>query len=179
MTSYRIWDPALRLFHWLLALGFIANAFLIDGESRLHELVGFTIMGLVGLRLIWGLVGPQAARFASFLPSRGALTAQLQDMALGRHSAHLGHSPLGALMIFNLLGTLILVGLTGYMMTTNAFWGVKWVEEAHEILATWAELSVLAHVLAVLWESRRTGINLPKAMITGRKDIPDRINLSR
>jgi cytochrome b len=53
------------------------------------------------------------------------------------------------------------------------------VEEAHEILATWAELSVLAHVLAVLWESRRTGINLPKAMITGRKDIPDRINLSR
>ena len=38
---------------------------------------------------------------------------------------------------------------------------------------TWAEISVLVHVAAVIWESRRTGVNLPRAMVTGYKDIPE------
>jgi cytochrome b len=76
-------------------------------------------------------------------------------------------------MIFNLLGSVLLIGLTGYMMTTNTYWGVDWVEETHEALVTWAEISIVLHVLAVIWESRRTGVNLPRAMITGVKTVPD------
>ena len=51
-----------------------------------------------------------------------------------------------------------------------------WVEDTHEGLVSWAEISILLHIIAVIWESRRTGINLPKAMITGTKIIPDNIN---
>lgn len=76
-------------------------------------------------------------------------------------------------MIFNLLGTVLFIALTGFMMTTDAYWGVDWVEEVHEALVTWAEISIVLHVLAVIWESRRTGVNLPRAMITGVKIVPN------
>lgn len=177
MKQYPVWDPALRLFHWALAAGFIANAAFTDPEAFLHEWIGYAILFLVGFRLLWGLVGPRAARFASFLPTGTAVMAQIGDIATHRHRAHLGHSPLGALMILNLLATFAAIGLTGHMMTTNAFWGVEWVEEAHEMLVTWAEISVILHLAGVFWESRRTGVNLARSMITGRKDIPEDVNL--
>ena len=81
-------------------------------------------------------------------------------------------------MIFNLLLTLIGISASGYMMTTNAFWGVEWVEEVHEVLVTWAEISIVLHIAAVLFESWRTGVNLPRAMVTGTKSVPDDIRLS-
>lgn len=177
MTDHRIWDPFLRLFHWSLAVLFFANAALTDPDGTPHEWIGYAIGGLIALRLIWGLVGPRAARFSSFAPTAHSLTGQLTDMASGRKSAHLGHSPLGALMIFNLLAALTGIVVTGYLMTTTAFWGIEWVEEAHEVLVTWAELSVVAHIVAVFWESRRSGINLPRAMVTGVKRVPDTVRL--
>lgn len=177
MTDHRIWDPFLRFFHWSVAVLFFANAVLTDPESTLHEYIGYALGALIALRLIWGLIGPRPARFAAFAPTPAGVTTQLTDMAAGRKSAHLGHSPLGALMIFNLILSLAGIAVTGYMMTTNAYWGVEWVEETHEALVTWAEISVLVHIAAVIWESRRTGINLPRAMVTGVKRVPDTVRL--
>lgn len=178
MKDYKIWDPAVRFFHWSLVAGFAANALFTDGESNLHAWIGYAVAGLIASRLVWGIIGTRAARFASFLPTGRAVIEQLGDIATHRHRAHLGHSPLGALMILNLLATIAAIGLTGYMMTTSAFWGVAWVEEAHEMLVTWAEVSIVVHIGAVIWESRRTGVNLARAMITGRKTIPDDVNLA-
>jgi len=104
---------------------------------------------------------------------------QIGDIATHRRRAHLGHSPLGALMIFNLLAVMLAIGVTGYMMTTDAYWGVEWVEEAHEMLVVWAEISVVLHIAAVVFESWRTGVNLPRAMITGKKSVPDDVRLAR
>ncbi len=60
-----------------------------------------------------------------------------------------------------------------WMMTTATFWGVDWVEELHEVLVVWVGLSAGVHVVAVIVESRRTGVNLPRAMVTGSKVMPD------
>ncbi len=177
MHSIKVWDPFVRLFHWSLVAGFTANALFVDEDSDLHEWIGYAVVALVAARILWGLVGPRTARFAAFLPTPQAVMAQITDIATRRRRAHLGHTPLGALMIVNLLVTMLAIGATGYMMTTNAFWGIEWVEDTHEALVTWAELSVVAHVAAVIWESRRTGVNLPRAMVTGRKRIPDDINM--
>lgn len=38
-------------------------------------------------------------------------------------------------MIVALLAVLIGTTVTGYMMTTEAYWGAKWVEQLHEALA--------------------------------------------
>lgn len=172
MTRTYVWDPFVRIFHWTLAAGFAANALFTDPEGALHERLGYAIAALLALRLVWGVVGSRHARFSDFPPSPGAALGQIGEMATGRVRRHAGHSPLGALMIYNLLLSLALIALTGWMMTTLAFFGVEWVEEAHEALATWAELSVIVHIAAVILESRRTGINLPKAMVTGYKQLP-------
>ncbi|MBV7392930.1 cytochrome b/b6 domain-containing protein [Mameliella sediminis] len=177
MTEHHVWDRFLRVFHWSTAGLFLLNTLLTDPESALHIWIGYAVGTLVVLRLIWGLIGPKTARFHSFAPRRRTLRRQLMDMATGRKSAHLGHSPLGALMIFNLIAVLIGISASGYMMTTSLFWGVDWVESLHEALVTWAEISVVVHVAAVLWESRRTGINLARAMVTGVKTVPDTVRL--
>jgi cytochrome b len=170
--TIRVWDPFVRLFHWLLVAGFAANALFTDPEAWLHKWIGYGIAGLVATRLVWGLIGTRHARFSDFLPSVSGSFGQLREMATGRRRVHAGHSPLGALMIYNLILTIIGISITGYMMTTVAYFGVGWVEDAHEALVTWAEISIAAHILAVAVESLRLRINLPKAMITGYKDLP-------
>lgn len=168
-----VWDPLVRVFHWLLAAGFLANALFTDAESGLHRAIGYGLMGLIGLRVIWGLVGNRHARFSDFRPDLVASVMQLSEMAIGRRHIHAGHSPLGALMIYNLLATITAIGITGWMMTTLRFFGVAWVEDLHVTLVIWAGISVAVHVAAVLIESRRLGVNLPRSMVTGYKSLPD------
>ncbi|WP_417724911.1 cytochrome b/b6 domain-containing protein [Salipiger sp.] len=177
MTRHFIWDPLVRVFHWSLAAGFLANALITDPETGLHRSIGFAIAGIVLLRILWGFVGPHSARFASFLPTRNGLRRQMTDMATGRRRVHLLHTPLGALMIFNLLATMSALALTGWMSTTGNRWGGDPVEEVHEALVAWAAISVVLHVGAVIFESRRTGVNLPRAMVTGVKSVPDGANI--
>lgn len=168
----KVWDPLVRLFHWALVAGFAANILVTAHGKAAHRWVGYAVAGLIALRLIWGIVGTRHARFADFLPRPAAVLGQLTDMATGRRRVHLGHSPLGALMIVNLLLTMAGLALSGYAMTTVMFFGVEWVEEVHEMLVVWAEISVAVHVLAVVVESRRLGVNLPKSMVTGYKTLP-------
>lgn len=177
MLHHRIWDPFLRIFHWALVVGFIANALLTNPESGLHHDLGYVLAALIALRLVWGVFGPRSAKFSSFIPSPAAIMGHLCDIATGRKKVHLGHSPLGALMILNLLISIALIAVTGYMLTTDAYWGAGWVEHLHEALVVWAGVSAGIHVGAVIWESLRTGVNLPRAMITGVKDIPQDANI--
>src|SRR5690606_11099475 len=136
------------------------------------EWIGYAVLALLGLRATWGIVGTRHARFANFPPSVSAAVGQMTDMATGRRHIHAGHSPLGALMIYNLLLSLFAIGVTGYMMTTDTFFGVAWVEEAHEVLVTWAEVWVVFHVAGAILESRRLGVKLHRAMVTGYKEFP-------
>lgn len=170
--TVRVWDPLVRLFHWGLVAGFVANAFFTRPDKDMHQTVGYVVAGLIAVRLVWGFVGTRHARFADFLPSPPAVIEQMRDIATGRRHLHEGHSPLGALMIYNLLLTMAGLAASGYAMTTMTFVDVGWVEDLHEALVSWAEVSVIVHILAVLIESRRLGVNLPKSMVTGDKTLP-------
>lgn len=170
--KYKVWDPAVRIFHWSLVAGFAANAIFVATDSNLHLVLGYTIVGLVAFRILWGFAGRGYARFSTFPPDLRGATMQAAEMATGRKTVHLGHTPLGALMIYNILLALAVIAASGYAMTTSAFFGVRWVKDLHEISVTWAEISVVIHVAAVIWESRRTRVNLPLAMVTGYKDVP-------
>lgn len=173
MQKVYVWDPVVRLFHWTLAFSFAANAFIIDDDSDLHEYIGYTVMGLVLIRILWGFIGTQYARFKSFPPSISGAVEQLSEIALRRNRIHLGHTPLGALMIYNLLASLLVLTLSGFLMTTDLFWGVEWPEELHEASVNWVEFSVLLHIGAVIFESRRTQVNLVHAMVSGHKSLPE------
>lgn len=171
MSKVRVWDPVVRTFHWSLVGLFAANAFFVDDDSKLHIWIGYSVVALVAIRILWGLIGTRYARFSNFPPSIDRAVGQLTEIATGRKHEHVGHSPLGALMIYNLLLAMLVIGASGYLMTTDAFWGVEWPEDLHEAAVAWAEISIVLHVLAVIFESKRLKTNLPRAMVTGYKEM--------
>ncbi|QKV19260.1 cytochrome b/b6 domain-containing protein [Oricola thermophila] len=168
-ATVRVWDPLVRIFHWSL-VGLFAFAFVTGDEwEKAHVAAGYAIAGLIAFRVAWGLVGPRHARFADFVRGPGTILAYLRAM-LGRTAPrHLGHNPAGGAMVVALLLAIGGIAATGYMMTTNAFWGVEWVEDVHEALAFGTLGLIALHVGGVILASVEHGENLVRAMITGRK----------
>jgi cytochrome b len=75
-------------------------------------------------------------------------------------------------MILALLGALIGVSVTGWMMGLDRFFGNETLEEIHEIFAMAILGLAGVHVAAAVFESLRHRENLIKAMFTGRKRKP-------
>ncbi|MCB1340273.1 MAG: cytochrome b/b6 domain-containing protein [Pseudooceanicola sp.] len=167
-----VWDPLVRLIHWSVALAVLLNATVLDPEGRPHEVAGYAVAGLVAVRLAWGLIGPGPARFATFPPNPAAALRHLRHWRAGAGTVHLSHNPLGALMVYNLWLTLLALVVTGVMMGTIRFFGIQWVEEAHEMAFDWLMISVALHVGGVVIDTLRTGVPLVRAMVTGRKRVP-------
>ena len=90
-----VWGLLVRLIHWSLALTILLNGAFVEEESRTHEWIGYVALGLVGLRLVWALIGPKHARFSAFPPSPARASRHLKAMLAGDRSAHLSHNPQG------------------------------------------------------------------------------------
>lgn len=118
-----VWDPLVRAGHWLLVAAF-AVAYLTQGEPpQAHVWAGYTIGGIVLLRVVWGFVGPRRAQFADFLSGPGAAFRDLQALLRFRADRHLGHSPAsGAMAVALLLSLAVTVGtgLLAYGETEGA-----------------------------------------------------------
>lgn len=168
-TRVQVWDPLLRLFHWTLALGCIANLTILREAEAAHEIVGYVILGALGFRLLWGLVGPRHARFGDFIPGPKRLAAYLAALVRGQEPRYLGHNPAGAVMMLVLMNLAAVCGLTGWAMGLDAFWGEEGLEEIHEAAANVILIMAGLHVLAALIESWRHRENLILAMVTGFK----------
>lgn len=171
-TPVKVWGRPIRLFHWSL-VGAVAIAWLTADELRsLHEYAGYAAAGLIGLRLVAGIVGDHCARFSQFVLSPRRTLAYASDVLRHRERRYLGHNPLGAAMVVFLLVLLAVVALSGWMQTTDAYWGVEWVEETHEILVNILLVAIALHLAGVFHASWRHRENLPLAMITGWKRAP-------
>lgn len=165
----RVWDRFVRLFHWSLVALIAAVWLTAEGPKLLHERLGLSIAALIAARLVWGLVGPRHARFSDFIRGPGAVLAHLRDLAAGRERRYLGHNPAGGAMIAALLLTVSGTALTGWLQTTDAFWGSSAMEQVHEVLATLILLLAGLHLAGVLVESLRHRENLVASMLTGTK----------
>ncbi|MBP0048699.1 cytochrome b/b6 domain-containing protein [Marinobacterium sp. AK62] len=171
MATVKVWDPLVRLFHWSLVACFAVAWISADEWQDLHELMGYTIAGLVAFRLLWGLVGPRYARFSQFVRSPGSVVRYLTAIRKGQEKRYIGHNPAGGAMVLLLLLSLSLLTLSGWL-GTDIFWGEEWVEELHELMGNLVLLLVAAHLGGVFLASMRHRENLPAAMINGRKRAP-------
>ncbi|MES2228808.1 MAG: cytochrome b/b6 domain-containing protein [Pseudomonadota bacterium] len=164
-----VWDAPVRVFHWLMVLSF-AGAYLTAESERwrlVHVTLGYTMAGLVGFRIVWGLVGTRHARFASFVRGPAEVLRYLRHLIGGKADPHVGHNPAGSLAILALLGLALVVTATGW--ATYHEIGGDALEELHEGAANAMLAVVGVHIAGVLLGSWLHHDNLIGAMITGRK----------
>ncbi|MDP1731970.1 MAG: cytochrome b/b6 domain-containing protein [Devosia sp.] len=169
----KVWDPLVRVFHWGLVLSFAVAWLSADHGRTLHQWAGYAAGGLIALRLVWGMLGTRYARFSQFVRSPAAIVRYLGDIATGRENRYLGHNPAGGIMIVALIVTMGALATTGWMMTTDQFFGYEWVEDSHEFLANLLLALVGLHIAGVALAGLRHRENLVAAMLTGRKRAPE------
>lgn len=161
-----VWDPFVRAFHWSLVLAYGVAWVSAEQSPALHEQSGYFILALIGLRVVWGLIGSRHARFRDFLYGPGRTLAYLKGLAARRPQHYAGHNPAGGWMVIALLLALVGAGVSG--MLVNGGREDLW-EELHEGLAHLTLVLVFVHLGGVLLASLLHGENLVKAMLTGKK----------
>ena len=168
-TRILVWDLPLRVFHWLLALSF-AGAFLTAEAERVrdvHVVLGYTFLGLLAFRLVWGVAGSRYARFRSFLYGPRAVITYLQSLLARRPIHYVGHNPAGSWAIYAILILGVAVGASGYAVHIDA--GGRWLESLHEGVSNVLLALVVIHVAGVIVGSFAHRENLVAAMLTGYK----------
>ena len=165
----RVWDPLVRIFHWGLVAAFAIAYITGDEWEDVHYVAGYTIMGLVAFRIIWGLVGPRHARFWSFIYHPSTVISFLKDSVAMKAKRYIGHNPAGGAMVITLLLLLVFQTATGYAMLLEQFDKYEWIEDVHGVSANILLALVILHVLGVVLASFEHKENLARSMVTGRK----------
>lgn len=165
----RVWDPLVRAFHWSLVLNFAVAWLSAHSSEDIHYWAGLFAAVLIGLRLAWGVVGSRHARFSDFVSSLTIVWRYLRAIIEGRETRYIGHNPAGGAMVLALMAAVAATALTGWLMTTDAYFGVFWIGAAHDLLAHGLLLLAIIHIGGVALASIRHRENLVFAMITGMK----------
>lgn len=167
-ATVKVWDPLLRVLHWSLAAAFLVAYVTGEEAEVLHEMAGYAVLAIVGVRALWGLIGPRHARFDDFVPTPARLFAYVRGLLAGHAPRHLGHNPAGGAMIVAMLAMLLATAATGVLTLQ----GGEAFEELHEAAANAMLVLVVFHLAGVVLSSLLHGENLVSAMLTGRKRAP-------
>jgi cytochrome b len=165
----RVWDPLVRIFHWSLVSSFAVAWLTPHSAENIHHWAGYAAGALILIRLLWGILGTPYARFSQFVRDPKSVVDYLRAIISGREARHIGHNPAGGAMVLVLMMAMAVTAVTGWMMTTDAYYGEDWVENIHGLSADGLLMLVLIHVSGVMLASIRHRENLVAAMITGRK----------
>jgi cytochrome b len=182
-THVTVWDPLVRIFHWTLVTTFFIAYFTEEDLLTLHVWAGYILVSVLILRIIWGFVGTQHARFSDFVVAPSVAYQYLKDTFYLRARRYLGHNPAGGFMIVVMLILLVLIGASGLLVygadkhagpLASLFvgGGKQWkepLEIVHEFLANFMLAMVIIHVAGVVVESKIHNEHLARAMVTGLK----------
>lgn len=178
----RVTDAPTRMFHWLLALCF-AGAYLTSDSERfreLHVVLGYSMAGLFGFRLLYGLLGPRHVRLSAlgvrlrlvcpWLRSLKTTWSGPAQTSLAPHPAvnwRLGQNLVMTVSITAILLLLPWLVLSGYAIFHE--WGGEWLEELHEAAGEGLLVLVILHICWVVLMSLVRQENQALPMLTGRQ----------
>lgn len=173
MERQLVYDLPTRIFHWLFA-AFFLTAFVIakvvDDDSPVfsyHSLMGLTIGFLVLLRIVWGFVGTQHARFTNFALRPNDLVGYFKNILSGKKKRWAGHNPASSWAAILMMIMAIGLGVTGYLMTSGG--DKETFEDLHELLANGFIILVVLHIAGIALYSLRYKEMIGLSMIDGKK----------
>lgn len=180
-AQLKVWDRSVRLLHWALVFALLVawTSTLGLGFATLHEPAGYAALGIVALRIIWGFCGSRYARFSQFVRGRRQVLRYANTVLEGHEQRYIGHNPLGGWMVLLLLVVVGLLGVTGWLYTTDYFWGMAWLDTLHTGLAWLLLLLVVLHLSGVALASWRHRENLVFALFSGKKLAPNPDDVDR
>ena len=141
-------DITARTLHWLLAVCLFLNIFFLEEGEIAHRLTGYSCVILVALRFFWGFKGGPASRFQGF-------TKQ--------------HNFIASFAYFSLWGLLLSLGLSGFLMGTDRYFGDDQLKEIHGYFAYGIKIFFLLHMTGIFIHSIRRRRFVWLTMIHGRR----------
>ena len=184
LVKIKVWDLPTRVFHWgmlclLGGLWWTADA----GEMEWHQILAYGLMILIAVRLIWGLVGSDTARFSHFVYSPKTVIHYLNRTRREGISSSIGHNPVGGYMVVTLITLICIQLITGLFATDDIFTEgplysfvssdtASWLTWLHKKNFDLILILAAVHVLAV-------GVHMIKgdkilgAMFSGYKSLPE------
>lgn len=164
----RMVDAPTRVFHGLLALCFAGAYATSDGERwrLVHITLGYTMMGLVGFRLVWLLIGPKSNRWAAWSARLRALRHSVQAAQTGAFRWSALQAGFNTLAMVSLLVTVVAATVSGYVLEQD--WLGDWFEEVHELAGNALLGLALLHMALVFAGAFIRSENPLHLMLTGR-----------
>jgi len=184
LQAVTVWDISMRIFHWSLVagIGFLWYSGEEGGNIMTwHMYVGYTMLGLILYRLLWGIYGSTYARFSYFIKGPSKTFNYAKDFIKGESPHYLSHNPLGGWMTIVLMSLVFIQAATGLFATDDIITEgplfslvdestAYLLTEIHEINFNLLLLSAGLHIAAVLYHRFVKGEDLVKSMITGKKN---------
>lgn len=173
--SIPIWPWWIRLIHWALVLVFVANYFLLEPGSALHNWLGYGVTVLIILRIALGF----SERFSKHSGYAAFVHCDLKPQAFAHHLNELkqrkvpaksGHNPFGWLMVFFFWFLVVVLAVSGFLMEEmDYFFGNQTLGTIHLWSADAMLIAAFVHVAAVLLVAYWGRISLIRPMLTGKR----------
>lgn len=185
LNREKIWDPVTRLWHWVLVIAVVAGwsfgKFMSFSTIMWHFYCGYTIIGLLVFRYLWGFVGPSPIRYRALVPTPAQFISYVRTFLRRAPSGTRGHNPLGSMSVIAVLLLLTAQAGTGLFIVSDDFFEsaplAHLVSEAvnnrltwwHKLLSKFVLGIVVLHVSAIIFYLLWKKENLIMPMISGWK----------
>ena len=185
-TLVQVWDLPVRLFHWLLVL--LVVILFVTGKLggnwlEWHRRAGFSVLGLVTFRILWGFVGSHHARFAKFMRGPKAVLEYAKSAKHKNSPQYAGHNPLGALSVVAMVVALLAQAVLGLFSNDDLMLDGPYASlvskatsdlltKLHKLNADLLLILIGLHLAAIAFAYFYKKENLLKPMITGKKSLP-------
>lgn len=186
----KVYDPLLRTLHWVIAMSILV----LLGTAWSHELfekgpyekaiwlihiyTGYVLTVAFSLRIIWGFIGPQHARFSSLWHPRTWLAnLRRPNLKLGNT---FGHHPMASFAYLTFYGLLVAMIVTGLGLAaiehsigplaewlSDSIWYGDLFEEPHEAISMLIVAFIVMHIGAMILHERLEKTPVSQAMISG------------
>ena len=114
-----VWPIGTRIIHWMMALSFTAAFITSFYEYMLHDHVafGFIFLTIIVYRIIWGLVGPDYAKFKTFKLKPSQLKYYFVEKIQNRwRKIPAGHNPASSWFTVWALGVGTIIVISGLLL---------------------------------------------------------------